>query len=125
MGGSHVQEKPTDREQAIFEAGIKLGALYHQWVGTPISQESAASVESAIEKAVVLQPFVEEITVRLDRSLMKKNVFGYSELSGLMFDVEIVTRVGFSYCRAALAPENGYPLMKVMECHEIPPLSDH
>ena len=119
------KEKPTDRDQAIFEAAIKLGALYHQWVGTPVAQESAASVEAAIEKAVILQPFVEEITVRLDRSLMKKNVFGYSELSGLMFHVEIVTRVGFSYCRAALAPENGYPLMKILECHEIPPFSDH
>ncbi len=115
----------SDREQAIFEAGIKLGALYHQWVGTPISLESAASVETAIEKAVILQPFVEEIMVRLDRSVMKKNVFGYSELSGLMFNVEIVTRVRFSYCRAALAPENGYPLMKLLECYEIASLSDH
>ena len=125
MERAHKNTLPTDREQAIFEAAIKLGALYHQWVGTPIAQESAASVEAAIEKAVILQPFVEEITVRLDRSLMKKNVFGYSELSGLMFHVEIVTRVGFSYCRAALAPENGYPLMKILECHEIPPFSDH
>jgi hypothetical protein len=125
MRPSRAEEKPTDRERAIFEAGIKLGALYHQWVGTPIVQESAASVESAIEKAVILQPFVEEITVKLDRSQMKKNVFGYSELSGLMFDVEIVTRVGFSYCRARLAPENGYPLMRILECHEIATFSDH
>ena len=75
----------TDREQAVFEAGIKLGALYHQWVGTPVSKKSAASIESAIEQAVILQPFVEEITVRLDRNLMTENDFGYSELSGLMF----------------------------------------
>ena len=94
MRPSQESGDASDRERAIFEAGIKLGALYHQWVGTPISQESAASVESAIEKAVILQPFVEEITVRLDCTLMQKNVFGYSELSGLMFDVEIVTRVG-------------------------------
>jgi hypothetical protein len=113
----------SDREQAVFEAGIKLGALYHQWVGTPISRQSAASVESAIEKAVILQPFVEEITVKLNRSLMTENRFGYSELSGLMFDVEIVTRVGFTCCRARLAPEKGYPLMQVVECHEIPGLS--
>lgn len=122
---SQESGKASDRERAIFEAGIKLGALYHQWVGTPIAQESAASVESAIEKAVILQPFVEEITVRLNRTLMQKNAFGYSELSGLMFDVEIVTRVGFSYCRAALAPENGYPLMRILECHEITTLSDY
>ncbi len=125
MKPSQAGEKPTDRERAIFEAGIKLGALYHQWVGTPIAQETATSVESAIEKAVILQPFVEEITVNLDHSLMKKNVFGYSELSGLMFDVEIVTRVGFCICRATLTPENGYPLMRILECHEIPALSDH
>ncbi|WP_148277618.1 dihydroneopterin aldolase family protein [Methanoregula formicica] len=109
----------NDREQAVFEAGIKLGALYHQWVGTPISRISAASVEKAIEQAVILQPFVEEITVRLDRSLMNENRFGYSELSGMMFDVEIITRVGFTYCRARLSPENGYPLMKIVDCHEI------
>ena len=114
-----------DREQAVFEAGIKLGALYHQWVGTPISRASAASVESAIEKAVILQPCVEEITVRLDRNLMTENRFGYSELSGMMFDVEIITRVGFTYCRAHLAPEKGYPLMKIVDCHEIEKISCH
>jgi len=113
----------TDRETAIFEAGIKLGALYHQWVGTPISRRSAASVETAIEQAVILQPFVEEITVRLNRDLMTENTFGYSELSGLMFDVEIITRVRFSYCRARLFPCEGYPLMQVVECHEIPAVS--
>jgi dihydroneopterin aldolase len=115
----------SDQEQAVFEAGIKLGALYHQWVGTPISRESAATVEAAIEKAVILQPFVEAITVKLDRRLMKKNRFGYSELSGLMFDAEIVTRVGFSYCRARLAPEKGYPFMQVVDCDEIPKISRH
>jgi dihydroneopterin aldolase len=115
----------SERERAVFEAGIKLGALYHQWVGTPISKKSATSVETAIEKAVILQPFVEEITVRLNRDLMTENVFGYSELSGLMFDVEIVTRVGFAYCRARLAPRNGYPLMEIFEYNEIPPVSDH
>ncbi|MGD0080571.1 MAG: dihydroneopterin aldolase family protein [Methanoregula sp.] len=115
----------SDREQAVFEAGIKLGALYHQWVGTPISRVSASSVETAIEHAVILQPFVEEITVRLDRSRMTGNRFGYSELSGLMFDVEIVTRVGFAYCRARLSPSDGYPLMQIAEYNEIPEISRH
>ncbi len=115
----------SDLDRAIFEAGIKLGALYHQWVGTPISRKSAASIESAIEQAVILQPFVEEITVRLDRNLMTENTFGYSELSGLMFNVELVTRVGFAYCRARLVPEDGYPLMKIVECYAIAEISRH
>jgi len=107
----------SNREQACFEAGIKLGALYHQWVGTPISKKSAESIEAAIEKAVILQPCVEAITVHLNRDLMTENAFGYSELSGLMFDVEIITRVGFSYCRARLVPDSGYPLMQIVECN--------
>ena len=125
MKPSQAGEKPTDRERAIFEAGIKLGALYHQWVGTPVSHASAASVEMAIEKAVILQPCVEEVSVRLNRDLMIPNRFGYSELSGPMLDVEIVTRIGFAYCRAQLATSDGYPLMRVVECHEISPVSDH
>jgi hypothetical protein len=122
MKGSIMQ---SEREQTIFEAGIKLGALYHQWVGTPVSQDSAASLESAIERSVILQPFVEEITVHLDRPLMLSNRFGYSELAGLMFDVEIVTRVGYAYCRARLSPYLGYPLMQVVECLEIEHLPHH
>ena len=115
----------TDGKQAVFEAGIKLGALYHQWVGTPVSRDSAPGIEHAIEQAVILQPFVEEITVWLDRSLMTENIYGYSELSGLMFQVEIITRVGFAYCRAQLAPDAGYPLMRIVECHEIFGVSHH
>ncbi len=36
---------PTNREIAAFEAGIKLGALYHQFVGSPISPKTADSLE--------------------------------------------------------------------------------
>ena len=108
----------TDHELAIFEAAIKLGALYHQWVGTPVSRISAGSLETAIEKSVLLQPYVEEITVRLDRSLMTPNEFGYSEVRGLMFHIDIVTRVGFSYCRARLSPKDDYPYMEIVECNE-------
>jgi hypothetical protein len=115
----------TDHEQALFEAGIKLGALYHQWVGTPVSRSSAGALEAAIEKSVILQPYVEEITVRLDRNLMKPNAYGYSEVQGLMFDVEMVVRVRFAYCRVRLHPKGGYPMMEVVESNEIHAGSDH
>jgi hypothetical protein len=103
-----------DRVQAAFEAGIKLGALYHQWVGTPIAPETAPSVAAAIEQAVSLQPFVERIRVRIDTGLMVPNAFGYSELAGRMFDVEIETKVGGAVCRARLRLENEYPLMQII-----------
>jgi len=120
-----MTKNPNEREKAVFEAGIKLGALYHQWVGTPISRGSAASVEQAIEKAVILQPFVEEISVALDKDLMTPNRFGYSELTGMMFNVELVTRVGFTYCHARLFPSKGYPLMSIEALDEIPEVSRH
>jgi dihydroneopterin aldolase len=113
-----MKYRASDREMAVFEAAIKLGALYHQWVGTPVSMDSAETLEQAIEKSVILQPFVEEITVNLNRALMSPNEFGYSELCGLMFDVEIITRVRFSYCRAVLKPHGNYPLMEIAEINE-------
>ena len=115
----------TDRERAAFEAGIKLGALYHQFVGTPISRETAATVETAIEQAVGLQPYVTGIRVRLNREMMVSNRFGYSELAGRMFDAEITTEVGTAVCRARLHLENDYPMTEILEIHETPRDTDH
>ena len=108
----------SDHDQAIFEAGIKLGALYHQWVGTPVSRDSAGTLETAIKAAHIQQPFVENISVTLDKELMNPNIFGYSELSGLMFSVTLKTRVNKVTCTVQLSPENGYPMMKVIDIHE-------
>lgn len=109
-----------DRELAVFEAGIKLGALYHQWVGTPVSRSTAASLETAIEQSVLLQPYIDDISVHLDRSLMSPNPFGYSELAGMMFEVEITTLVNGIACKARLRAEGDYPMMKVVSVHEAP-----
>ena len=103
------------KAQAVFEAGIKLGALYHQFVGTPISPKTAPLVEKTIKEAVSLHPYVTEITVSINTDLMVLNSFGYSELSGKMFDVKITTQVGDSVCVAGLKLENDYPMMKILE----------
>jgi hypothetical protein len=115
----------TDRERAAFEAGIKLGALYHQWVGTPVSPATAESLERAIERSIALQPAVESVKVRLHRGLMSPNAFGYSEVAGLMFDVELVTRVGRARCTATLSRSEDYPLMRLVACDEAPPDLHH
>jgi hypothetical protein len=115
----------TDRERAAFEAGIKLGALYHQWVGTPVSLATAELLEQAIERSVALQPAVESVRVHLDRGLMSPNSFGYSELGGLMFDVEVTTRLGKARCRATLSRTEDYPLMTLVACDETAPDPHH
>jgi hypothetical protein len=105
----------TNRENAVFEAAIKLGALYHQFAGTPISRSTADKIETAIESAVSLQPYVTHIEVHLDRSLMNENSFGYSELTGAMYHAVIETKFGDAFCRAQLKFENGYPMMKILD----------
>ena len=104
----------NDAVQAAFEAGIKLGVIYHQFVGTPVSPETAGSLETAIEKAVSLQPFVEFVQVRIDTSQMILNAFGYSELAGTMLDVTLKSRVNQTLCTVRLRLEDGYPMMKVV-----------
>ena len=108
----------SDRDTALFEAGIKLGALYHQWVGTPVSKHSAASLETAIEEAHLQQPFVKDISVTLNKELMNENIFGYSELSGLMFSVTLRTKVNDVQCTVQLHPEGDYPMMKIIDINE-------
>jgi dihydroneopterin aldolase len=115
----------SDRERAAFEAGIKLGALYHQWVGTPVSRESAHSLERAMENAHIQQPYVTEISVGLDQELMIPNSFGYSELGGLMLDVELTIRVNQASCHASLSREGEYPMMRIEWIDEESELSDH
>jgi hypothetical protein len=114
-----------EREQAAFEAGIKLGALYHQFIGTPVSPETAPKLEEAIEQSIGLQPFVEQVRVRLDRAAMQENIFGYSELAGTMLSVDLVTRVGRASCHARLRKERDYPLMEIVKCHEEPESADN
>jgi hypothetical protein len=58
--------------------------------------------------------------VRLNRDLMTENPFGYSELSGAMFSVEITTVYGKARCVAALDYTGEYPLMSVRSVDETP-----
>jgi hypothetical protein len=119
-----VQEKTTDRDNALFEAGIKLGALYHQFTGSPVNLDTASSLEQAIQESISVQPYVEEISVKIDRNLLKSklnNEFGYSELQGPMLKVNITVRYGSSKVRVGMEydPKLNYPLMKILEIEEI------
>ncbi len=107
----------TDRERAAFEAGIKLGAIYHQFVGTAVSRSSAASLERAIEGATRSQPHVVSVRARIDRRRLQRSrgPYRYTSLTGEMFDVTVVTRVGHATATGRLRNIAGleYPLMWV------------
>ncbi|MGA9188329.1 MAG: dihydroneopterin aldolase family protein [Methanosarcina sp.] len=119
-----VQKKATDRDNALFEAGIKLGALYHQFTGSPVNLNTVSSLEQAIQESISVQPYVEEISVKIDRDMLKSklsNEFGYSELQGLMLKVKITVRYGSSKVKVGMEydPDLNYPLMRIIETEEI------
>lgn len=109
----------SDSERAAFEAGIKLGTIYHQFVGVPLSAESVDTLERAIEAGSRVQPFVEDVKVRIDRSMLKRKrgVYDYISLTGDMLDVTLVVKYKEARVEAAMkfVKEINYPLMYIRE----------
>jgi len=106
---------PTDGEEASFEVGIKLGAMFHQFIGTPVSPESAASLETAIEESIENQPHCESVSVSIDETALESDVgpYGYTGLAGRHMTVEVVVEQEGRRATASMAMEDGYPLMKL------------
>lgn len=106
--------EPTDGEETCFEAGIKFGTLYHQFAGTPVSPDSAASLEAAMEEAIENQPFCESVTVDiLTDKLAAEMENSYTELTGRFMEVEIVVQREDTTVTTRMEMEDGYPLMRV------------
>lgn len=97
--------------EACFEAGIKLGALYHQFVGTPLSEASTKSLERAIEEAAESQRYVREASVSIEG--IEYNRFEYDELEGTMLNVCLVVEKDGVVVEASMDEEDGYPMMRV------------
>ena len=51
----------TTRERAIFEGAISMGALFHQFVGTPVNKNTKKSLETSMEESLKLQPAIEDV----------------------------------------------------------------
>ena len=107
----------TDRERAIFEGAITMGALFHQFVGTPVNKNSVESLEKAIEEAMSVQPCVSSVQVEIDRNKLEEisNEFEYVSLSGEMLDVKVSTVCSDKQAliRLKFITELNYPLMYV------------
>lgn len=105
---------PTDRETACFETGVKFGALYHQFAGTPVSPNSAERLETAIEESIQNQPHCEAVTVDILTDELE-TTRGYTELTGEYMDVAMRIEYRDSIVRAEMTMEDDYPLMRVVD----------
>ncbi|MBR4448073.1 dihydroneopterin aldolase family protein [Methanobrevibacter sp.] len=109
----------TTRERAIFEGAISMGALFHQFVGTPVNKDTKESLERAMEESLNLQPAIEkvEVEIRFDKLEESMTEFDYTSLTGDMLDVKIHTKVDdvVAIIRIEFIEELNYPLMYVEE----------
>jgi hypothetical protein len=107
----------TKRERAIFEGAISMGALFHQFVGTPVNKDAKESLEKAMEESLSLQPAIEkvEVEIRFDKLEESMTEFDYTSLTGDMLDVKIHTKVDdvLAVIRIEFIEELNYPLMYV------------
>lgn len=108
----------SDTERACFEAGIKLGGIYHQFAGSPVSMQSVDALEKAIEAGARIQPFVSDVRVHIDRTRLKpkKSTYKYTSLKGEMLDVWLQVRYGdvVATCEMKYNDDLRYTLMRVI-----------
>lgn len=107
----------SHRERAIFEGAITMGAMFHQFVGTPVNQKSVKSLEMAIKDAMELQPCIDKVEVKIDLEMISdfQSEYEYVSLTGEMLDITVVSsfhdRKAIS--RMHYVEELQYPLMYV------------
>jgi hypothetical protein len=113
----------SERERAIFEGAITMGALFHQFVGTPVSIRSAGSLERSIKDAMELQPCIARLEVTINRDTLHavENEYDYISLTGEMLDVRVWAVYGNKkvVVRLKYVEELKYPLMYVENIGEV------
>ncbi len=127
---SYKSIKISDREQAIFELGIKLSAIFHQFLGTPIKndKETMNSIAKGIEAAIKCQPFVSSVKVTFQpfleteyKTYQKKNEFDYTAISerNLIAEVEICYKNWIVQGKSEWIKELHYPLMYISDIKKL------
>ncbi|OUJ19033.1 Dihydroneopterin aldolase, FolB [Methanonatronarchaeum thermophilum] len=102
----------SDRERGCFELGVSLGAVFHQFVGTPVGDNSVEDVKSAIEKSIKEQPSVKQVDVEIKREEGE----GYSALKPEDLEIKVVVECGDAVVTGKLAylEKIDYPLMWIV-----------
>lgn len=112
----------TSRERAIFEGAISMGALFHQFVGTPVSFNTKDGLAKSMEESLKLQPAIDDVSVKIRFDKLEESMteFDYTSLTGDMLDVKITTKVDNikAIIRIEFIEELNYPLMYVEDILE-------
>lgn len=115
--------KLSDREHAIFEAGIALGAIAHQLVGTPIDREKLREFEELMSRIFLVQPFRKSVKIRIREDRLtpgRVKPYQYSVITLESLDVSVEVEYGDARVVGKMnwIEELGYPLMWIEDVKE-------
>lgn len=106
--------KTTDKERAVFEGGITLGAIYHQFMGAPFRKKE--KLEEAMKDSALSHPHITEAEVRIKKEDVKnQSQFEYPILTENMLEMDLTSEYGDAVAEVKLryVPEMDYPLMYI------------
>jgi hypothetical protein len=116
----HFDKSISNRERAIFEGGISLGSLLHQYIGTPVinDRKFIKDLENTIRRTMGLQPYREKIEVKINKESVKgqkNHQYDYEVLTEKHLDVRVIIKFGNvrAAFRMKFIPELNYSLMYV------------
>ncbi len=105
----------SDRERAVFEAGIALGAITHAVCGFPTTRSTKPFIEKAVEKSFMLQPYRKNIRFRVRSTAKRGGLYKYDTITPN--DLEAVVEIEYGQtvvtAKMAYVRRLNYPLMYV------------
>jgi len=122
----------TARERAIFEGGIALGAICHQFSGIPVSPEKRVlrALEHAIVECMRLTPYKKSIKVKINPKMFRRRgraPYYYQILEEKNFDLKVIASYAGvdATVRMKYFPRLGFPLMYVEKVSRTKTLPKH
>ena len=117
--------KTTDRDRAVFEAGIAIGMAVHQFTGIPVRfREEVELLKKVIEYAIRSQPFKKEARVEINlenEHLESADPYKYATLKSRHLDLSVTVEYGKARVMARLRyiPELDYTLAYIEDIEEV------
>ncbi len=130
LSETYFDDSVTPREHAIFELGIKLAAIFHLMMGTPVinDPEVVKSICEGIVSSISCQPFVARVDISLkpgqrgrEFKYTKRHEFDYTSVNetNLVAEVEVKYSGWLAVGRVEWVSDLGYPLMYIKEIHQL------
>lgn len=118
----YFSSKVTDRDRALFEAGISIGTLVHQFTGIPVKNpEDIPVIEEAIKRSLLAQPYRVDALVKINIDLSSRDTpYNYTTLKARHINARITVEYGKYRVVAGLRyiPELDYNLGYIEDIEE-------